>query len=298
MADSNCNNCDSKTTNHRNLNQLEAFFEAALQEDLKENGDVSSLASIPATTSGSAKLLVKENGILAGVELAKRLFKFLDPTTTLEPNLTDGARVSIGDVALKVHGSVHNLLKGERLMLNCMQRMSGIASLTALFVEKTTGTTAKILDTRKTIPNLRFIEKWAVRIGGGHNHRFGLYDMVMLKDNHIDFCGGITKAVDRTVEYLAKNQLDIPIEVETRSLADVAEVLDTGKVDRVMFDNFSVEQVNKGVSLVNGRIETEVSGGITLETIRPYAECNPDFISVGAITHSAVAMDLSFKAVS
>ena len=278
------------------MNQLEAFVKAALHEDLQDLEDVSSKACIPYGTKGKARLLVKEDGILAGVEMAQIILNQVDPNLDLSIHINDGQTIAVGDVVFSLQGNVHSILKAERLLLNCMQRMSGIATLTNKFVQQTEGTPTKILDTRKTTPNLRSIEKWSVRIGGGHNHRFGLYDMVMLKDNHIDFCGGITKAVRKTEKYLQDNHLNLPIEVETRTLADVEEVLSTGVVDRVMFDNFSVGEVGDAVKLVNHRIETEVSGGINLSTVRSYAECHPDFISVGAITHSAVALDLSLKA--
>ena len=279
------------------MNRLEAFIKAALHEDLQKLGDVSSNASIDPGTVGRAKLLLKEPGILAGVELAEKVFHLVDSNLKLNLLMKDGQEIEPGTTAFTVEGNVHSILKVERLVLNCMQRMSGIATLTNQFVQKTQGTPTKILDTRKTTPNLRFIEKWAVRLGGGYNHRFGLFDMVMLKDNHIDFCGGITKAVKKVKKYLTQHQLNLPIEVETRTLADVEEVLKTGAVNRVMFDNFSTENVRKAVILVNKEIETEVSGNINLNTIRSYAECHPDFISVGAITHSAVSLDLSLKAV-
>ncbi len=271
------------------------FIEAALLEDVG-NGDYSTLASIPADAKGMAVLKIKENGIIAGLDLAEEIFYFLEPGATITLFKKDGDKVSNGETAFEVSAGVHTILKAERLVLNCMQRMSGIATLTSKFVEAVKGTNAKILDTRKTTPNLRYFEKWAVRIGGGHNHRFGLYDMIMLKDNHIDFSGGITKAINAVKEYQQKNGLELRVEVETRTIKDVEEILSVGGIHRIMFDNFTVEDMKRAVQLVNGKYETEASGGITLQTIRPYAETGVDFVSVGALTHSAGSLDLSLKA--
>ncbi len=282
---------------------IEKFIEEAIAEDTRDSagripsGDHSSLASIPANETGKAQLLCKSEGILAGVELAEIVFAKIDPQLKFEKLLSDGARIKKGDVAFKVSGPVRSILLSERLVLNFMQRMSGIATHTAQFVEKVKGTNAKIIDTRKTTPNFRYFEKWAVRIGGGHNHRFGLYDMIMLKDNHIDFSGGIAKAINAVKEYQQKNNLQLPVVIETRTLKDIEEVLSTGGVTRIMFDNFSVEEMKKAVQLVNHKYETEASGGITLDTVRSFAETGVDFISVGAITHSSKSLDLSLKAI-
>jgi nicotinate-nucleotide pyrophosphorylase (carboxylating) len=281
---------------------IDKFIEEALAEDITDfegnipTGDHTSLACIPYHKDGRAQLLCKADGILAGVELAEIICKKVSPTMQVEHNLPDGSVIKKGDVAFKVFGEVKDILRAERLLLNFMQRMSGIATNTNRYVKAVEGTNTKILDTRKTTPNLRYFEKWAVRIGGGHNHRFGLYDMIMVKDNHIDFCGGIKQAIQAVKEYQQKNNLNLRVEIEARSLDDVQAILDAGNVHRVMFDNFSVEYVRKGVELVAGKIETEISGGITLDTIRPYAEAGADFISVGALTHSSVSLDLSLKA--
>lgn len=266
----------------------------AIKEDLGD-GDHSSLGSIPKDKKGRAKLLVKDNGVLAGVEVARYIVKEIDPTMVMDVSLPDGSAVVKGDVAFTLEGNVHSILQAERLLLNFMQRMSAIATYTKRLVDIIEGTDAKLLDTRKTTPGLRIFEKWAVTIGGGMNHRFGLFDMVMLKDNHIDYAGGITQAVNSIVNYLSEHQKELKIEVETRSLAEVQEALDTGKVDRIMFDNFSPELMTEAVKLVGGRCETEASGGITEESIRIYAETGVDFISVGALTHSVKSMDLSLK---
>ncbi|HEY0261767.1 MAG TPA: carboxylating nicotinate-nucleotide diphosphorylase [Chitinophagales bacterium] len=282
---------------------VEKYIRLALEEDSTDpigkilSGDHSSLAAVPADKNGRAKLLVKANGILAGVELAKTICEIVDTNLQLEFLMNDGDEMKVGDIAFYVSGSDRSILTAERIILNCMQRMSGIATNTAQYVNAIAGTNAKVLDTRKTTPNFRVFEKWAVRIGGGYNHRFGLYDMIMLKDNHIDYCGSIEKAILAVKNYKEKNALSIPVEVEARTLQDVEEILKTGFVERVMFDNFSVENTAKAVALVNGKIETESSGGINLQTIRAYAETGVDFISVGALTHSSVSLDLSLKAV-
>lgn len=271
------------------------FITAALLEDVGE-GDFSTLASIDAHSLGLAVLKVKEAGILAGISLAKEIFLEVDPNCTFTAYKEDGAHVSPGDIAFEVSATVHAILKAERLALNCMQRMSGIATLTAQYVEALAPYKTQILDTRKTTPLFRKYEKEAVKIGGGTNHRMGLYDMVMLKDNHIDFCGGIELAIEKTVSYLSQHHLDLKIEVETRTIDDVKRVLAIGKVHRIMLDNFTPEDLYEAVKLIDGRYETEASGGITLATIAQYAVSGVDYISAGAIIHHAVSMDLSLKA--
>ncbi len=279
-----------------NKELLESFITRSLQEDVGE-GDHTTLASIPLHQQGKAILKVKENGILAGTEVAKHIFLHLDPNLEFIQMLEDGQRIEAGEIAFEMNGSVHAILQGERLALNCMQRMSGIATLTNLYVQRLAKYHTKLLDTRKTTPGIRFLEKAAVKIGGGFNHRMGLYDMIMLKDNHIDFCGGITRAILKTEKYLKENNLQIPVEVEVRSLDDVSEVIAIGKVDRIMFDNFSPEMTAEAVKLVNKKYETESSGNITLDTIDEYAKAGVDFISSGAIIHHAVSLDLSLKAI-
>ncbi len=275
---------------------------AALAEDIVDtegkipSGDHSSLACIPVHTEGRAQLLCKAPGILAGVELAERIFNKVDSSLKFEKLLPDGARIKKGDIAFNVYGEVKSILRAERIVLNFMQRMSGIATNTASYVQLVEGTECRILDTRKTTPTLRYLEKWAVKIGGGYNHRYGLYDMIMLKDNHIDFCGGIEKAVLRVKEYQRANNLQLPVEVETRSLEEVQEVLRVGNITRIMFDNFSVETMAQAVALVKKQYETEASGGINLSTVRAYAQTGVDYISVGALTHSSTSLDLSLKA--
>lgn len=271
------------------------FIKAALLEDVGA-GDYSTLASISAEANGKAILKIKEEGILAGMELARQIFLFLEPEADFVAFEKDGNKVVFGQIAFEVNAKIHTILKAERLALNCMQRMSGIATLTNEYVQLLKGYNTKILDTRKTTPLFRSFEKEAVKIGGGENHRMGLYDMVMLKDNHIDFCGGITKAILKTNEYLKANLLDLKIEVETRSLADVEEVLSVGQVHRIMLDNFSPQTAKEAVELIKGRFETEASGGINKSNILDYASAGVDFISVGAIIHHAVSMDLSLKA--
>jgi nicotinate-nucleotide pyrophosphorylase (carboxylating) len=281
--------------------EIEQQVESAIREDITDpcgiipSGDHSALACLPERRDGSARLLVKGDGILAGVAVAEIVCQKVDPSLRMEILLDDGAIVHRGDVAFLVHGDERSILQAERLILNYMQRMSGIATLTRRYVDTIAGTRSKVLDTRKTTPGLRAIEKWAVRTGGGHNHRFGLYDMIMLKDNHIDYCGGITQAVLAVKKYQAERGLNLRVEVETRTLDDVREALEVGHVDRIMFDNYTVEQVAAGLALVDGRYETEVSGGITLDTIRAYAETGPDYISVGTLTHSSMSLDLSLK---
>ena len=271
------------------------FIHLAFAEDVRE-GDHSSLACIPKDAIGRAHLLVKDTGIIAGIQLAEWLFESIDPDIKMQSMLKDGDAVQLGDIAFTVEGSSISLLTAERLVLNCMQRMSAIATKTKEYVELLEGTTTTILDTRKTSPGMRLLEKWAVRIGGGANHRFGLYDMIMLKDNHLDFSGGITNAVKKVHDYLAENKLDLRVEVEARDLDEVKEIMKAGGVHRIMLDNFTTEQTVEAVELIDGKFETESSGGITDKTIRSYAECGVDFISVGALTHSVNNMDLSLKA--
>jgi len=276
------------------LNTVE-FISAALQEDVGA-GDYSTLAAIDKDAQGKAVLKIKENGILAGISLAQEIFTFLEPGSAFTLFKKDGDAVNNGEIAFEVKAKVHTILKAERLVLNCMQRMSGIATLTALYVDKIKGYPAKILDTRKTTPLFRAYEKEAVHIGGGYNHRMGLYDMIMLKDNHIDFCGGIEKAIEHTNDYLRKNGLNLKIEIETRSLDDVKRVLAAGDVDRIMLDNFTPDELEEAVRFIGKRYETEASGGIHMDNIIDYARTGVDFISVGALTHHAVSMDLSLKA--
>ena len=274
---------------------IQQFVQLAIKEDIKD-GDHSALACIPKDAIGQAQLLVKENGIIAGVEIARQLFNEFDSTFIFHQLINDGENVKPGDIVFKIEGSSRSLLSVERLVLNVMQRMSAIATLTNKYVVALNGLNTKVLDTRKTTPLIRFLEKEAVLIGGGKNHRMGLYDMIMIKDNHIDFAGGIEKAIVKTKDYLNRKNLNLEIEVETRNLFEVSEVLKTGGVDRIMLDNFNYEDLRKAVKLIDGKYKTEASGGITLDTLRNYAECGVDFISVGAITHSVKNLDLSLKA--
>lgn len=274
---------------------LERFITQAIAEDIGP-GDHSSNCSIPATAEGKMKLLIKEDGVLAGVNVAKRVFEMVDSAIAIHIQLIDGTAVKPGDVAFTLEGPVRGLLRAERLALNLMQRMSGIATKTHQLVKLMAGTETRLLDTRKTTPNMRPLEKYAVTVGGGYNHRMGLYDMIMLKDNHVDFAGGVKQAIEKAHNYLRQNQLDIPIEIETRNLDELKQAMEIGGIQRVMFDNYSVEQTHQAVALVNGRYETESSGGITEQTIRAYAETGVDFISVGALTHSVKSLDLSLKA--
>jgi nicotinate-nucleotide pyrophosphorylase (carboxylating) len=275
--------------------ELHQLIDNALQEDVRD-GDHTSLAVLEKDTTGNARLLVKEEGILCGVDIAQVIFKKVDSNLTVECKFKDGDPIKIGDIVLNVYGSAISILTAERLVLNCMQRMSGIATTTNTYVKAIEGTGAKVMDTRKTTPNLRFLEKYAVTVGGGYNHRFGLYDMILLKDNHIDFCGGISKAIHKAHHYLEENHLKLNIEVETRNLEDVREVLECGGIDRIMLDNFTPEQVREAVALIAGRYATEASGGIHLNTIRAFAETGVNYISVGALTHSVKSLDLSLKA--
>ncbi|MFW5753743.1 MAG: carboxylating nicotinate-nucleotide diphosphorylase [Marinilabiliaceae bacterium] len=279
-----------------NKEQLYTFIESALKEDIGD-GDHSSLACIPPEATGEARLMVKESGILAGVDVAVEIFRYLDPQINITRLLTDGTQVQPGDIAFSLEGKTQTLLKGERLVLNIMQRMSGIATSTREYVQLLDGLPTKILDTRKTTPGMRFLEKEAVKTGGGENHRMGLYDMIMLKDNHVDFAGGIKNAISATRQYLKQTGKDLKIEIEVRSMEELREVLRVGGIHRVMLDNFDTTTLREAVELINGRYETEASGGITKETIRSYAECGVDFISVGALTHHIRSLDMNLKAV-
>ncbi len=274
---------------------LRSFILNALVEDTG-GGDHSSLASVPATATGRARLLIKEDGIISGLHVAREVFLITDPSLEIKILLDDGQRVSYGDIALSAEGSVHAILRAERLVLNILQRMSGIATVTAEYVEKVSGTGARITDTRKTTPGMRALEKEAVRTGGGVNHRMGLYDMIMLKDNHIDYAGGIAAAVLRTREYLADKGLSLKIEVEARNIGEVREILAAGGVDRIMLDNFNIPDTREAVALIGDRAETESSGGITLANVRDYALCGVNFISIGALTHHIKSLDMSLKA--
>lgn len=278
------------------VNELEnRLIDLAFAEDIGD-GDHTTLCCIPEDAMGKSHLLIKEDGILAGVEVAKRVFAKFDPTMQVEVLINDGTPVKKGDIAMVVTAKVRSLLQTERLMLNIMQRMSGIATMTNKYVERLKGTKTHVLDTRKTTPGLRMLEKQAVKIGGGMNHRIGLFDMILLKDNHVDFCGGITNAITRCHEYLKEKDLDLKIEIEVRNFDELAEAMNCGGINRIMLDNFSVADTKKAVDIVGGKFETESSGGITFDTIRDYAECGVDFISVGALTHSVKGLDMSFKA--
>ena len=275
---------------------VDRLIDLAFSEDIGD-GDHTTLCCIPEEAEGRSRLLIKEEGILAGVEMAKKVFHRFDPTMQMEVFLNDGAHVKPGDVAFIVSGKIQSLLQTERLMLNIMQRMSGIATQTHRYVQRLEGTHTHVLDTRKTTPGLRMLEKQAVKIGGGMNHRIGLFDMILLKDNHVDFAGGIENAIDRCHKYLEEKGLKLKIEIEVRSFDELDRVLRHGGVDRIMLDNFSVSDTKKAVDIIDHRYETESSGGITLETIRDYALCGVDFVSVGALTHSVKGLDMSFKAV-
>ncbi len=278
------------------VNELEdRLIDLSFAEDIGD-GDHTTLCCIPDTAMGKSHLLIKEDGILAGVEVAKRVFARFDPTMQVEVLINDGAHVKKGDIAMVVTGKVRSLLQTERLMLNIMQRMSGIATMTAKYVERLKGTKTHVLDTRKTTPGMRMLEKQAVKIGGGMNHRIGLFDMILLKDNHVDFAGGIANAINRCHEYLKEKGLDLKIEIEVRNFDELRQAMECGGINRIMLDNFSVEATKKAVEIVAGKYETESSGGITFDTIRNYAECGVDFISVGALTHSVKGLDMSFKA--
>ena len=274
------------------MNELiDRLIDLAFAEDIGD-GDHTTLSCIPATAMGKSKLLIKEAGVLAGIEIAKEIFHRFDPTMKVEVFINDGAEVKPGDVAMIVEGKIQSLLQTERLMLNVMQRMSGIATMTRKYVKQLEGTKTRVLDTRKTTPGLRMLEKAAVKIGGGVNHRIGLFDMILLKDNHVDFAGGIDKAINRAKE----KGKDLKIEIEVRNFDELRQVLSIGGVDRIMLDNFTPENTKKAVEMIGGKYETESSGGITFDTLRDYAECGVDFISVGALTHSVKGLDMSFKA--
>ncbi len=276
--------------------EIELIIANAIREDVGD-GDHSSLSCIPETATGRAKLLVKDEGVIAGIDFAKQVFTYVDKGMEVEVLIPDGAAVKYGDIAFYVGGSSQSILKAERLVLNAMQRMSAIATKTKSFVDLLEGTNTKILDTRKTTPGLRALEKWAVKIGGGENHRFALYDMIMLKDNHIDFAGGITKAIQKTKQYLKDTNRDLKIIVEARNLDEIKEILQSDGVYRILIDNFDYEDTRTAVALIGNKCLTESSGGINEKTIRNYAECGVDYISSGALTHSVYNMDLSLKAV-
>lgn len=277
-------------------NEIDLIIANAIREDVGD-GDHSSLACIPASTQGKAKLLVKDEGIIAGMDFARQVFSYVDNTMEVETLIDEGSKVKYGDIAFYVSGSSQSILKAERLVLNAMQRMSAIATKTNEFVQLLEGTGTKILDTRKTTPGIRALEKWAVKIGGGENHRFALYDMIMLKDNHIDFAGGVTKAILKTQDYLKETNRDLRIIVEARNLQEIEEILETKGVYRILIDNFNYEDTRKAVAMIGDTCLTESSGGINEKTIRKYAECGVDYISSGVLTHSVYNMDLSLKAV-
>lgn len=283
--------------NYLSKEKINDFIKLALDEDLGE-GDHSSLASIGNDVQNKAQLIIKDNGIIAGIELSTYIFHAVDTDLKVNLLIKDGDNVKYGDIGLYVEGNAQSILSAERLVLNCMQRMSGIATFTNHLTEIIKGTNAKLLDTRKTTPNFRMMEKWAVAIGGGHNHRYGLYDMIILKDNHVDYAGGIERAISQTNNYLKKKNLHLKIEVETRSLEEVKEVLSIGNVDRIMLDNMSPALMKEAVGLIDGRFETEASGGINESNIRAAAESGVDYISVGALTHSIKSMDISLKAIN
>lgn len=274
---------------------IDNFITNAIAED-QGDGDHTSLSTIPASAQGKAKLLIKEPGILAGVELAEQIFAHIDPSLKAEIFINDGSEVKYGDIALTVSGSIHAILLAERLVLNCMQRMSGIATKTNHIVQSLAPYKTKLLDTRKTTPGLRYLEKWAVRIGGGVNHRIGLYDMILIKDNHVDYAGGITNAIKASNQYLRDKNKTLQIEIEVRNLSELDEVLQYGNVDRIMLDNFNYEDLKEAVKRIAGRYITEASGGITEENVTEYAGCGVDYISIGAITHSVKSLDMSLKA--
>ncbi len=281
--------------NYLEPSYIHHFIQTALAEDLGD-GDHTSLSTIPSDAQGRARLLVKDTGILAGVELAKLIFAEVDPNLAVEVLLEDGTFITKGEIVLTVAGSSQSILKAERLVLNCMQRMSGIATYTASLVKLLEGTNTKLLDTRKTTPNFRICEKWACKIGGAVNHRYALYDMILIKDNHVDYAGGIKNAITQANDYLKTTGKDLQIEIEVRNLAELAEVLAIGQINRIMLDNFSFENLRKAVAMIDGKFMTEASGGINETTIREYAECGVDYISCGALTHHIASLDLSLKA--
>jgi nicotinate-nucleotide pyrophosphorylase (carboxylating) len=274
---------------------ISKFIKTALAEDIGD-GDHTSLSTVPENAIGKARLLVKDDGILAGIELAKMIFRAVDKDLKVKVFIKDGKPVKYGDVAFFVEGRDRSILTAERLVLNCMQRMSGIATVTHCIVEKLKGTKTKVLDTRKTTPNFRMMEKWAVKIGGGENHRFGLFDMILIKDNHVDYAGGIKNALDAAHNYLIINKLKLPIEIEVRNLLELEEVLKIGGVVRIMLDNFGFDKIREAVKMINGRFPIEASGGISPENVKEYADCGVDYVSMGYLTHSAKSLDLSLKA--
>lgn len=277
-------------------NNFEQLIPLWFAEDIGD-GDHTTLSCIPSTAIGKSQLIIKENGVLAGVEVAREVFRAFDPELKMTVFIKDGTEVKVGDVAFVVEGKVQSLLQTERLMLNIMQRMSGVASVTRKYVKALEGTKTRVLDTRKTTPGLRLLEKEAVKLGGGVNHRIGLFDMILLKDNHVDFAGGIENAILRAKEYLKEKGKDLKIEIEVRNFDELAQVMAVGGVQRIMLDNFTPENTRKAVEIIDGKYETESSGGITFATLKEYAECGVDFISVGALTHSVKSLDMSFKAV-
>lgn len=286
-------NANTKVMNEKEL--IDKLIELSFAEDIGD-GDHTTLSSIPSEASGKAKLLIKENGILAGVDIAKEVFNRFDSSLTFNQILNDGDEVKVGDIAFTVEGKVQSLLQTERLVLNIMQRMSGIATTTRKYVKLLEGTKTKVLDTRKTTPGMRMLEKQAVKIGGGVNHRIGLFDMILLKDNHVDFAGGIENAIRGAQKYLKEKNKQLKIEIEVRNFDELNQALEVGGIDRIMLDNFSVENTRKAVELVGGRVKLESSGGITIDTIRSYAKCGVDYVSVGALTHSVKSLDMSLKA--
>jgi len=277
-------------------NNFEQLIPLWFAEDIGD-GDHTTLSCIPSTAIGKSQLIIKENGVLAGVEVAREVFRAFDPELKMTVFIKDGTEVKVGDVAFVVEGKVQSLLQTERLMLNIMQRMSGVASVTRKYVKALEGTKTRVLDTRKTTPGLRLLEKEAVKLGGGVNHRIGLFDMILLKDNHVDFAGGIENAILRAKEYLKEKGKDLKIEIEVRNFDELAQVMAVGGVQRIMLDNFTPEDTRKAVKIIDGKYETESSGGITFATLKEYAECGVDFISVGALTHSVKSLDMSFKAI-
>ena len=285
----------SKETELKEKELIDRLIDLSFAEDIGD-GDHTTLSCIPASAMGKSKLLIKESGILAGIEVAKEVFRRFDPELRVTVYMEDGTSVKPGDVPMVVEGKIQSLLQTERLMLNILQRMSGIATMTHRYVERLAGTHTRVLDTRKTTPGMRILEKMAVKIGGGENHRIGLFDMILLKDNHVDFAGGIGKAIQRAKDYCKEKGKSLKIEIEVRNLDELRQVLDIGGIDRIMFDNFTPELTKKAVEMVAGRYETESSGGITFDTLRDYAECGVDYISVGALTHSVRGLDMSFKA--
>ena len=278
------------------MNNIEELLKIWFSEDIGD-GDHTTLCCIPENACGKSRLIVKDTGVIAGVEVARKIFNYFDKELKMNVFINDGAEVKPNDIVFEVEGKIRSLLQTERLMLNVMQRMSGIATITRKYVKLLEGTGANVLDTRKTTPCLRYLEKEAVKIGGGMNHRIGLFDMILLKDNHVDFAGGIPQAIERAKNYLKEKNKNLKIEIEVRNFDEIRQVLEIGGVDRIMLDNFSVADTKKAVEMINHHFETESSGGITFDTIRPYAECGVNFISVGALTHSVKSLDMSFKAV-